>query len=100
VAQRQTAALLLEQIARQSGSPADAQAALDAALRITEWDARRASAWLRAARWASRLGDAAAASYARRAIEADDSMAFDILLKMSAADRREAEFLAATAPRP
>ncbi|MCE9620440.1 MAG: O-antigen ligase family protein [Planctomycetes bacterium] len=98
--QRQNASLLREHIAAQTHTDADATAAMEAALAVTEMDPRCAGAWLRAARWAAKLSRPVAGEYARRAIESDDSMHFDVLLKLRPADRLEAEQLRATWSKP
>ena len=72
--------------------------AVDKALKVTELDSRCAGAWLRAARWSSKLSQPIAGTYAKRAIESDDSMRFDALLKLRPSDRHEAEQLLASWP--
>ena len=96
--QRQIALLVLEAIAIESRQEPDAKLAIEAALQVTRMDPRCASAWLRAARWSGKISDPTAGAYATRAIESDDSMRFDALLKLRPADRHEAEQLLAAWP--
>ena len=96
--QRQIASLLSESLAMQTHAEVDAASAMNRALDVTELDRRCAGAWLRAARWSAKLSKPWTGEYARRAIESDDSMRFDVLLKLRPADRHEAEELAATWP--
>jgi hypothetical protein len=76
----------------------DVKDAVDKALKVTELDSRCAGAWLRAARWSAKLSQPIAGTYAKRAIESDDSMRFDTLLKLRPSDRHEAEQLLASWP--
>ena len=96
--QRQIASLLSESLAMQTHAEVDATSAMNRALDVTELDRRCAGAWLRAARWSAKLSKPWTGEYARQAIESDDSMRFDVLLKLRPADRHEAEELAATWP--
>ncbi len=96
--QRQIASLLGESLASRTGMSAHAQAAVDAALRMTDMDPRCAGAWLRAARWSAKISHPVAGQYAKRALESDDSMRFDGLLKLRPADRQEAEQLLVSWP--
>ena len=95
---RQIGSLVLEAIAIESRQEPDAKLAIEAALQVTRMDPRCASAWLRAARWSGTISDPTAGAYATRAIESDDSMRFDALLKLRPADRHEAEQLRAAWP--
>ena len=95
---RQIASLLSQAIAMQTRQDLDAQDTVDKALKVTELDSRCAGAWLRAARWAAKLSQPVAGAYAKRAIESDDSMRFDALLKLRPSDRHEAEQLLASWP--
>jgi len=95
---RQIASLVLEAIAIETRQEPDAKLAIEAALQVTRMDPRCASAWLRAARWSGTISDPTAGAYATRAIESDDSMRFDALLKLRTADRHEAEQLRAAWP--
>ena len=95
---RQIASLLSESLATQTHAEVDAACAMNRALDVTELDPRCAGAWLRAARWSAKLSNPCTGEYARRAIESDDSMRFDVLLKFRPADRHEAEELAASWP--
>ena len=95
---RQIASLLSQAIAMQTRQDLDVKDAVDKALKVTELDSRCAGAWLRAARWAATLSQPIAGTYAKRAIESDDSMRFDALLKLRPSDRHEAEQLLASWP--
>ncbi len=95
---RQIASLLSQAIAMQTRQDLDAQDTVDKALKVTELDSRCAGAWLRAARWAAKLSQPVAGAYAKHAIESDDSMRFDALLKLRPSDRHEAEKLLASWP--
>lgn len=95
---RQIASLLSQAIAMQTLQDLDVQDTVDKALKVTELDSRCAGAWLRAARWAAKLSQPVAGVYAKRAIESDDSMRFDALLKLRPSDRLEAEQLLASWP--
>ena len=95
---RQIASLLSQAIAMQTRQDLDVKDAVDKALKVTELDSRCAGAWLRAARWAAKLSQPVAGAYAKRAIESDDSMRFDALLKLRPSDRHEAEQLLASWP--
>jgi hypothetical protein len=95
---RQIASLLSQAIAIQTRQDLDVKDAVDKALKVTELDSRCAGAWLRAARWAATLSQPIAGTYAKRAIESDDSMRFDALLKLRPSDRHEAEQLLASWP--
>ena len=95
---RQIASLLSQAIAMQTLQDLDVQDTVDKALKVTELDSRCAGAWLRAARWAAKLSQPVAGAYAKRAIESDDSMRFDALLKLRPSDRHEAEQLLASWP--
>ncbi len=95
---RQIASLLSQAIAMQTRQDLDVKDAVDKALKVTELDSRCAGAWLRAARWSAKLSQPIAGTYAKRAIESDDSMRFDALLKLRPSDRHEAEQLLASWP--
>ena len=95
---RQIASLLSQAIAMQTRQDLNVKDAVDKALKVTELDSRCAGAWLRAARWSSKLSQPIAGTYAKRAIESDDSMRFDALLKLRPSDRHEAEQLLASWP--
>ena len=95
---RQIASLLSQAIAMQTRQDLDVKDAVDKALKVSELDSRCAGAWLRAARWAATLSQPIAGTYAKRAIESDDSMRFDALLKLRPSDRHEAEQLLASWP--
>jgi len=95
---RQIASLLSQAIAMQTRQDLNVKDAVDKALKVTELDSRCAGAWLRAARWAAKLSQPVAGVYAKRAIESDDSMRFDALLKLRPSDRHEAEQLLASWP--
>ena len=95
---RQIASLLSQAIAMQTLQDLDVKDTVDKALKVTELDSRCAGAWLRAARWAAKLSQPVAGAYAKRAIESDDSMRFDALLKLRPSDRHEAEQLLASWP--
>ncbi|MSR34479.1 MAG: hypothetical protein EXS12_06755 [Phycisphaerales bacterium] len=96
--QRQISSLLYEYLAIQTRQEADVKAAVNAALGVTQMDPRCAGAWLRAARWSAQLSQPVAGIYAKRAIESDDSMRLDVLMKLRPADRLEAEQLLASWP--